>query len=155
MRTLDRLIAQAPIFRGLAEHHVDALVRVAREQQTVAGAYLLRAGEAAERFYLIREGTLALEVQAPGRGAILIETLHAGEITGFSWLFEPCRWQFDARATSPMRFVSFDGTALRGAVEADHELGFQLMRRFAATAVARLQATRLQLLDVYGNPGAR
>jgi CRP/FNR family transcriptional regulator, cyclic AMP receptor protein len=155
MQTLDQVIEQAPIFGGLPERHLDALARVAREQQATVGAYLLRTGDPADRFYLIREGTVALEVEAPGRGAILIETLSAGEIAGFSWLFEPYRWQFDARATVPLSLVSFDGAALRAACEADHELGFQLMRRLAATAVARLQATRLQLLDVYGNPGAR
>ena len=152
MQTLDQAISAAPIFDGLADRHLDALVRVAREQQTPAGADLLRAGEPAARFYLIREGTVALEVSAPGRGAILIETLGAGEITGFSWLFEPYEWQFDARATTPLRLVSFDGAALRAACDADHELGYQLMRRFAATAIGRLQATRLQLIDIYGNP---
>ena len=71
---------------------------------------------------------------------------------GWSWLFAPHRWQFDGRAVDPTRTIAFDGTCLRGKCDADHELGYQLMRRFAAVAVERLQATRLQLLDVYGQP---
>ncbi len=82
----------------------------------------------------------------------MIETLQRGEVVGWSWLFEPYRWQFDARATrADARVVGFDGACLRGKCEADHELGYQLMRRFAASLIERLQATRLQLLDVYGH----
>ena len=93
---------------------------------------LFREGAPAERFYLIREGAVALEVDAPGRGPLVIETLHEGDVAGWSWLFEPYRWQFDARATVPIATVAFDGACLRGKCEADHELGYQLMRRFAA-----------------------
>ena len=85
----------------------------------------------------------------------MIETLDAGEVVGWSWLFAPYRWQLDARATEACRLVAFDGACLRGKCDADHELGYQLMRRFAAQIVERLQATRLQLLDVYGHAGAR
>ena len=81
----------------------------------------------------------------------MIETLHAGDPVGWSWLFAPYRWQLDARALEPCELIGFDGACLRGKCEADHELGYQLMRRFAANLVDRLQATRLQLLDVYGH----
>ena len=75
---------------------------------------------------------------------------------GWSWLFAPYRWQLDARATrADCELVAFDGACLRGKCEADHELGYQLMRRFAANLVDRLQATRLQLLDVYGHARVR
>jgi CRP/FNR family cyclic AMP-dependent transcriptional regulator len=89
-------------------------------------------------------------VHAPGRGALVIETLSASDVVGWSWLFEPYRWQLDGRATEPSELVSFDGACLRGKCEEDHELGYQLMRRFAANVIDRLQATRFQLLDVYG-----
>jgi CRP/FNR family cyclic AMP-dependent transcriptional regulator len=155
MQTLDQLIADAPIFSGLDQRHLELIAGCGGNEHADAGAYLYREGQSAECFYLIREGAIALEIDAPGRGAIVVETLGAGEITGFSWLFEPFRWQFDARAIAPVRLVGFDGLCLRNKCEADHELGYQLMRRFATTAINRLQATRLQLLDVYGNPGAR
>jgi len=73
-------------------------------------------------------------------------------VVGWSWLFAPYRWQFDGRAVQPCSLVSFDGARLRARCEADHELGYELMRRFAESIVERLQATRHQLLDVYG-PG--
>jgi hypothetical protein len=82
----------------------------------------------------------------------VITTLHAGELLGWSWLFEPYRWRIDGRAVAPTLLVAFDGTCVRALCEADHELGYRLLRRLAAAAIERLQETRLQLLDVYANP---
>ncbi|MGZ4313403.1 MAG: cyclic nucleotide-binding domain-containing protein, partial [Solirubrobacteraceae bacterium] len=125
-----------------------------RNEAVASGTYLLREGQPAERFYLIRSGTVALEIHAPGRGVIVIETLQAGEVVGWSWLFAPYRWQFDARAVGTCSVVAFDGACLRAKCDADLQLGYELMRRFAECIVERLQATRLQLLDVYGNARA-
>jgi CRP-like cAMP-binding protein len=151
MQTLEELIAAAPLFAGLEEAHLALIAGCGANEHFAAGTELFREGAPAERFFLIREGAIALEVEAPGRGRLVIETLHRGEVVGWSWLFEPYRWEFDARTQEPTRVVTFDGACLRGKCEADHELGYQLMRRFAASMTDRLQATRLQLLDVYGH----
>jgi CRP/FNR family cyclic AMP-dependent transcriptional regulator len=108
------------------------------------GDYLFRTGEPADRFYVIEHGTVALELVGGGSPHV-IETLHDGEVAGFSWLFEPRRWLFDARAVQ--------ATTARAYAAADQTLGEDLLRQFAAIAVSRLQATRLQLLDVYGRDG--
>jgi CRP-like cAMP-binding protein len=108
-----------------------------------AGEYLFRTGEAADRFYLIRHGAVALDLVAAGQPHV-IETLHDGEIAGLSWLFEPYRWLFDGRAV--------EDTTATAYVAAEQQLDPEMLRHFAGIAVARLQATRLQLLDVYGGP---
>ncbi len=154
MRTIDELIASAPVFEGLSRQHLDVIAGCARNEHVESGAFLLREGEPAERFFVIRRGSVVLEVQAPGRGALTIETLHDGDPVGWSWLFAPYRWQLDARALVACELIGFDGVCLRGKCAADHELGYELMRRFAANLVDRLQATRLQLLDVYGHDRA-
>ena len=154
MQALEPTIAAAPVFAGLDPRHLGQIAACAEETFVPAGAHLFREGAPAERCFLLRDGAIALEVVAPGRGAVVIETLHAGEVVGWSWLFPPHRWQFHGRAVEPTRAVGLDGLCLRGKCEADHELGYQLMRRFAAVAVERLQATRLQLLDVYASPVA-
>jgi CRP-like cAMP-binding protein len=113
---------------------------------------LFREGTPADRFFLIREGRIALEIDAPGRGPLTIETLQAGDVVGWSWLFEPYRWHLDGRAVSSTGLVAFDGACLRAKCEADHELGYALMQRFAECLIERLEATQLQLTDVYGHP---
>ena len=76
--------------------------------------------------------------------------MEAGEVFGWSWLFPPYRWHFDVQALDLTRALVFDGQCLRAKCEADHDLGYALMQRFAQVIVQRLQATRLQLLDLYG-----
>jgi CRP-like cAMP-binding protein len=155
MPRLDELIATSAVFAGLEPRLLATVAGCGALQDAAAGAELFREGRPADRLYLIRDGAVAIEVSAPGRGAVVIGTLHAGEVAGWSWLFPPFRWHFDGRVVEPTRLVAFDAACLRAKCDADHELGHELMRRFAATAIDRLQATRLQLLDVYANPGLR
>jgi CRP-like cAMP-binding protein len=78
-----------------------------------------------------------------------VQTVGEGEILGWSWLFAPYRWHFDARAQQPTRALAFDGKCLRGKCDEDHDLGYAIYTRFMRIATDRLQATLLQLLDLY------
>ena len=150
MRTIADLIGDAPALAGLAPHHLELIAGCGENAHFQAGVTLAGAGQSADHFFLVRHGSIALELAVPQHDPLTISTLHDGEIVGWSWLFEPHRWAFDARAVEDTGVIAFDGACLRGKCDADHELGYQLMRRFAAVLVDRLQGTRLQLLDVYG-----
>jgi CRP-like cAMP-binding protein len=150
MRTLRWILEGHPFFDTLRPEYLDLLTGCATNARFQAGDYLLREGEEAGRFYLLRQGRVALETQAPPRGALTIETLEGGDVLGWSWLFPPYRWHYSGRAVEPVRAIALDGQCLRGRCEADHDLGYELMRRFAQVMLQRLQATRFQLLDVYG-----
>lgn len=154
-QTLEPLLRGHKFFAGLDSAHLALIAGCAANEVFPAGSFLFREGAPAQTFYLIREGKLALEIAAPGRGAsagaLVIQTLGEGDIAGFSWLIEPHRWEFDGRAVERVHAVRMDGTCLRGKCEDDPRLGYELMRRFAGLTANRLQATRLQLLDVYGH----
>ena len=150
-QTLEPLLRGHRFFAGLEPAHLSLLAGCAANEVFPADSFLFREGEPAQTFYLIREGKVALEIAAPGRGALVVQTLGEGEVAGFSWLIEPHRWEFDGRAVDRVRAVRMDGSCLRGKCEDDPRLGYELMRRFAGLTTERLQATRLQLLDVYGH----
>jgi len=152
--TLEPLLRDHPFLKDLAPEHLALLAGCATNVRFGAGTFLFREGGAADRCFLIREGKIALEIAAPGRGAIIVQTLAAGDVAGFSWLLEPHQWQFDGRVVEPVRAFALDGTCLRGKCAEDPRLGFELTQLFARLAIQRLQATRLQLLDVYGSPSA-
>jgi CRP/FNR family cyclic AMP-dependent transcriptional regulator len=151
MKTLDALVAEVPAFRGLAPEHADLIAGCGSNVHFAAGTYIFREGGQADEFYVIRHGAIALELFVPAREAVTVETLHDGDLLGWSWLFPPHRWSFDARAVEETSAIAFDGACLRGKCENDHDLGYELMRRIAQVMVQRLQATRLRLLDVYGS----
>ncbi|HLJ98533.1 MAG TPA: cyclic nucleotide-binding domain-containing protein [Streptosporangiaceae bacterium] len=149
--TLEPLLRGHRFFAGLAPEYLALINGCARNTVFDEGTFMFREGEQADEFYLIRDGRLALEIHGPGRGPVVVQTLRAGDVAGFSWLIDTHRWQFDGRVIEPVRAIGVDGRCLRDKCEQDPKLGFELMRRFAGLAVDRLQATRLQLLDVYGH----
>jgi CRP/FNR family transcriptional regulator, cyclic AMP receptor protein len=154
-RSIDTVLADVPFFAGLDSDQLALLAGCATNVHFEAGASLFRQGDDADVFYVIRQGGIALETFVPTRGSVLIETLEAGEVIGWSWLFPPHRWHFDARALTVVRATAFDGACLRRKAEEDPLLGYDLMSRFAQVAIERLQWTRLRLLDVYGNGDRR
>jgi CRP/FNR family cyclic AMP-dependent transcriptional regulator len=149
METLERILVEHPFFAGMREPHMDLLVGCASNVRFDAGQFILREGEEANKFYLIRQGQVALEVHAPERGSITIQTLGAGEILGWSWLVPPYYWRLDARAVELTRALALDGKCLREKCEKDHDLAYELLKRFSQVMVDHLTATRLQLLNVY------
>jgi CRP/FNR family cyclic AMP-dependent transcriptional regulator len=155
MEAIDTLLRGSPIFEGLEPDALSLIAGCASNVRFDQGAVIFREGDAADTFFLIRHGTVALEMFVPARGAAVIETIEAGEVVGWSWLFPPYRWHFDARALTQLRATSFDGACLRGKCDDDPVLGYELMSRFAQVLIERLQWTRLRLLDVYGDGSPR
>jgi CRP/FNR family transcriptional regulator, cyclic AMP receptor protein len=152
---LEEILAQVPFFEGMGEAEVALIAGCGRNVHFDAGHTIFRQGDAADDFYVIRHGTVAVGNFVPPRGELVIETLEAGDLLGWSWLFPPYRAHFDARVLSPVRATQFDGACLRDKCAADPAFGYDLMSRFAQVLIERLQWTRLRLLDIYGDGAAR
>lgn len=149
--TLEPILAEHPFFSGLQPDYLKLVTGCASNIRFDAGQQICRSGEEANVFYIIRQGRVAVEVFAPGRGTITVETLGEGEVLGWSWLFPPYRTHFDVRALDLTRAIALDGKCLRTKCENDPALGYELLKRVAGVMVQRLQSARLQLLDVYGS----
>jgi CRP-like cAMP-binding protein len=151
METLDRVMKEIPLFQGMKPEHLALIAGCASNVRFDPGEFAARAGEPADRFWIVRQGRMALEIHAPERGTITIQTVGENEVLGWSWLLPPHEWHFDARALTLTRALMLDGRCLRGKFEHDYELGYEMMRRFGQVIVQRLEATGLQLLDIYGD----
>jgi CRP-like cAMP-binding protein len=135
--------------QGLEPQYFRLIIGCASNVRFKAGQLLFHEGEEASQFYMIREGKVALEI-ATAPEPIVIQTVREGDVLGWSWLVSPYRWRFDARALDATRAIALDGKCLRTKSEEDHNFGYEMMKRFSNVMVERLEATRLQLLDVYG-----
>jgi CRP-like cAMP-binding protein len=149
MHSLEPIIREMPLFKGLSAEQFELITGCASNERFAAGETIFREGEPADRFYIVRAGKVALEILVPGHGPVTVETAEAGEVIGWSWLFEPYVRRFNARAVELTRVVAMDGKCLRGKCDRDTELGYELMKRFARIMQDRLQAMLLQLIDVY------
>ena len=154
IETLSQVLKTHPFLAGMDAEHIEFLTGCASNMRFEAGEFLARSGDATEHTYLLRSGRVALEVFVPGKGATRVQTIEGGEALGWSWLFPPYEWHFDARALESTRVLAFDGACLRKKLEADHHLGYEFLKRLIRAAHQRLERTRLQMLDVYGGEDA-
>lgn len=149
METLEHLLSEHPFLKGLDLKYIQIITGCASNVRFDAGQIIIREGEEADQFYIIRQGKVALQIYTPTHGSIIIDTLTDGDILGWSWLIPPYQWRFDAVAIELTRAIALDGKCLRNKCEADHSLGYELLKRFSSIVDERLESTRLRLLDVY------
>lgn len=147
IRDLEKQVAAHPFLARMSAHHVELLARYAKQKQFGAGEMIFRAGELAHGFYLIEKGTIALEGSVMEHGRITTDIVHSGEPLGWSWLFPPYRWHFDARAVEPTTAIYFDGDILRQHYNEDPTLAHDLSKRICEVMAHRLQATRRKLIE--------
>ena len=152
-QTLEPYLKEHDFFSGLPDDFITLLDGCTKIDRFNAGDMVFRQGDPAGQFYLIRHGTVAIEIPTPQQGTVTIQTLSEGDVLGWSWLLEPYICRFDARAVTLTRVLSLDGHCLRGKCEEDPALGYSLLKRISQIMAERLEAARLQLMDVYGETG--
>ena len=141
------LIARQPFFAGLPPRLLERLAGEALVMQYEIGQQILNEGEPANRFYLILEGQVVLEAEGEEHSQTPLQTLGPGEDLGWSWLFRPYYLHFSARALTRVRVLFFYGTRLRQHCEADHELGYELLKRVGEVVVKRVELMRRKLSE--------
>ena len=146
--TTYELLAAHPFLSGMGRPQLQRLASWGRRSSFHAGTRIFSEGGYADRFWLIREGQVALDTHIPGRGDVVIETLGPGAVLGWSWLFPPYRWHFGATTVEPTLTVEMDGKGIWRLCGEDPVIGYELNRRFVQVVVERLQATRIRLLDL-------
>jgi len=149
MESLEKILNEHPFFDDFPEHHLGLIVGCASNVRFETGQFIFHEGEEANTFYLIRQGKVALQIFSERRGPLTLLTLGEGEILGWSWLFPSHRYKFSARNLEPTRAFAIDGQCLRAKAEQDHDLGYDLLNRWAPVVERALEATRLQLINVY------
>ena len=146
--TLVTLLQKHPFVGEFQPQHIEKLSALAKEVQFERDQVIFHEGDECHDFYLIVKGRVALEIEAPGH-TFRVQTLHEGDELGWSAILMGRGKHFQARALQPVDALAFDGVALLDACRADPAFGFALMYRMLGVVSERLQATRLQVLDMY------
>jgi CRP/FNR family cyclic AMP-dependent transcriptional regulator len=144
---IERRLAAHSFLRGMSPHHLELLALSAMPTEFDAGKIIFRAGDPANGFYLIETGTVVLEGSSSDRKPVVIDTVSAGEPLGWSWLFSPYLWQFNARATESCTAICLSGIMLRQHRDEDLTLSHELFKRMSEVMVRRLQAARGKLIS--------
>ncbi|MBU0679242.1 MAG: cyclic nucleotide-binding domain-containing protein [Verrucomicrobia bacterium] len=148
-QAIKAVLEQHRFLKDLNPELMELLVGCATPASFKAGSMIFRHKESADNFYVITSGKIAVDLETQDRGTLTLQTLGAGDILGWSWLFPPYIWNFDARCVEDAKAIAFDAKCLRAKCEADNVLGYEMFKRFSLIIVQRLQATRMQLMDIY------
>jgi CRP-like cAMP-binding protein len=140
--SLYELIRKQPFFSGMEEGHLKLLADSAMRTQFDAGKTIFQKGDPANRFYLILAGSVMLGTTDKNGGSHRLQRIGPGDVLGWSWLFPPFYWNFDAVATQRTEAIFFYGSRLRAECQKDRNFGYELMKRVSEVVVARLQTTR-------------
>ncbi len=143
-----RVMLQNPLFRDLSQPQLAALTHCARLTCFERGEWVASSGDSADQFFILLNGKVRLTQPVPNEGNVTIMTLGKHDLLGWSWLFPPHAWRLDAQALTNVDAVCFDASCVRGLARADHELGYQLTRRFSTTMLSHLQSAYDQLREL-------
>src|SRR5947199_8995086 len=147
-------VALHPFLAGMNPAHLALLTDCAMVSQFKPGQVILREGEIANRFYLMESGKVILESGQGFGDPVVIETIGAGDLLGWSWMFPPYTWHFTARAAEATNAIFFYGTILREYCERDPLLGYELFKRITPIMLKRLQSARRQMLSIHAHRAA-
>jgi CRP-like cAMP-binding protein len=148
-----RQLEGVEFFGDLESEHRQWLAEHATERRFDDGQLLARHGDTADRFFLVLEGELVVEVPALTGPSLEVTRLGSGKIFGWSWLIKPYRWHFNARAAGPTRVLDFDGLAILKRAEDEPKFGYALLRRFSALMGTRLEAAQRKMMDQWAPAG--
>jgi CRP-like cAMP-binding protein len=149
MEPLQFTIARHEFFQGFKPHHLKLFQDCVSDAHYGRDQFLLRQGQGAERFFIIRKGEVRLELITPESGSIPIQILEAGEIVGWSWIIPPYKSTFDARAVEHLHVLVFDASELRRKCEQDFELGYRVLQKFTLALSARFDGARAKLVEYH------
>jgi CRP-like cAMP-binding protein len=148
MESLEQLLSEHPFLQGLAPRHLSRLARCAEVKQFAADQFLFREGEEIKEFFLVRYGQVAMEIYTARRGPIMVQTRQEGDILGWLGVTPPVQWNIDARAMVITRTIALKTDCLLRVCEEDHELGYELLKRFVSRMAHHFKSLKLQLLDI-------
>lgn len=146
MEVTTSVLERQRFLRGLRADQLDALAAAASEVMFPAGHRIFAEGGHVGSFWLIESGYVALDVDVPGEGPVIIETVGIGGLLGWSWLLPPYEWAFGAVCVTEVRAIEFRATAVRDRCAADPDLAYELTRRMFQVLAERLQGTRGRLI---------
>ena len=142
---------QLRFLAGLSEEDLNKLAEISELVGFAAGATIFSEGSKSQFIYLLRNGRVELRMCAPAKGCQTLLTLEGGDLLGWSPAILQAEMTATAVAVSETQAIRIAADKLYSLCEADHDIGYQMMRRIAVAMSSRLAATRLQVLDVHAD----
>ncbi len=140
-------------FAGMDDTHLDFISDHAMEKHIETGHVIFRQGEHADKFFLVLDGAINVEIPALYGPTLTIQNLKSGHMLGWSWLISPYEWDFQAKVEESTQLLEFDGAAILKHCDDDPNFGYAFLRRFTELMSERLHAARQRMMDEWNPSG--
>ncbi len=140
-------------FSGLSDDILKFLCECSSRREIKEGQILFRQGENADKFYVILNGCISIQMPAIMGPAMEIQSVGKDQVLGWSWLISPYKWSFQTRAEVDTELLEFDGTALLAHCEQEPKFGYELFKKFAGLMSERLSVARQKMMDEWNPAG--
>ncbi|MCK4842535.1 MAG: cyclic nucleotide-binding domain-containing protein [Methylococcales bacterium] len=150
-QSIAEYLSNHEFFSELSEDILKLLCESASMLEVKKRQVLFRQGERADKFYIVRNGRISVQIPAITGPTLEVQTLSTDQILGWSWLIPPYQWHFQAKAEEDSKLLEFNGVAILSQCEQDPKLGYQLLKKFAVLMAERLDVSRQKLMDEW-NP---
>ena len=147
--SIERILSNQSTFKNLEPKCIELIAGCATHRTFAEGEFILKEGEDASKFFVVKKGRVAIEVYTGNKGSLKIQTLSDRDLLGWSWLFPPYKNQFDALALTTVNTIMFEASCIREKCAKDYRFGYLILHRITEVVVDRLRNTRLQLIDIY------
>jgi CRP-like cAMP-binding protein len=145
-------IKNIPWFYELNSSQVEKLADIAWLKFVSTGDELFKEGDRPDCLYIILDGEVILENYIPSAGTHFLAKAEPLDVVGWSSMTPIVRQRsVTARVCRPTRVLTIRGEALFRLCEADHDLGFLVMRRIANIVATHYLNSRLHLYDLIRN----
>ena len=151
-QSIESMLKDHAFFSGMSDEQVALIAGCGSDVSFDAGEVIFRQNEDADAFYILQSGRVGVDIRTQAK-TLRIQTLEQNDVLGWSWYFPPHIWHFDAVAVEATKAIAMDARCLRGKCDDDIALGYELLQRFSKIVIARLEATRLQAVDMFGVAG--
>ncbi|HAR95701.1 MAG TPA: hypothetical protein DCR97_07035 [Deltaproteobacteria bacterium] len=127
-------MTEAGLFKGASQRTVDKIAGEAVDESYEQGSAIFRAGEEANFFYVLVEGTVELSA-----GTRQFTFIRPGAVFGLSALVEPFKHNTHALARSAVKVVKVPREAIEHVLKKYPEDGVLVLRHFMAMMAQRLK----------------
>jgi CRP-like cAMP-binding protein len=152
-QSITEYLSTHEFFSELSEDLVTLLCESVSTQEIKKGQVLFQLGEHADKFYIIRNGRISIQIPAIMGPTLEIQTLSTNQVLGWSWLISPYQWHFQAKAEEDSKLLAFDGAKILARCEQEPKFGYELLKRFASLMSERLDASRQKMMDEWNPAG--
>jgi len=152
-QSINEYLSNHEFFSGLHKNYVALLCEFVSVVEINKAQTLFQLGERADKFYIIKNGCITMQIPALMGPTLEVQTLCSGQVLGWSWLIPPFQWHFQAKAEEESTLLEFDGIGILLLCEQDPRFGYELLKRFAALMSQRLDVSRQKMMDEWDPSG--